>query len=112
MLTPETIEEIQKLSLKNEHVKNMYDEYMSYQEDSSKVLFIAFNEGMKDIAKQIKDKTLSADDMWFKAMMELGKNGDKFFNTTARGRKDMNPDIEEDSNRSLLDRVADKRKNK
>lgn len=85
MLTDAELSEIEKVANRNKAVKKLFEWYQS-SADGSQKLFIAFNNALSEIARQAADKTLKSEDQWFKAIMEIGKNGDKLFNTSKRAK--------------------------
>ena len=73
----------------------LWDEYQKLCSDGSKKLFTAFNDALGSIAESIEDRTLDSENKWFKAVMEIGKNGEKLFNSSTKGRIDENSDEKE-----------------
>ncbi len=78
--------EIIKIANKNELVERLWKEYSELTTDGSKMLFVSFNKALKLISEQMDDKTLTTSNPWFNAVMEIGKSGEKLFNTSSKGK--------------------------
>lgn len=78
--------QIKKLGDKNELVKKLWEEYLELTTDGSKMLFVSFNKALKTISEKMDDGSLKSTDFWFTAVMEVGKSGEKLFNTSSKGK--------------------------
>lgn len=86
IFTEEEQSEIKKLTDKNDLLKRLWEEYKELVADGSKMLFSSFNKALKTIAERVDDGTLKSTDPWFAAVMEIGKSGEKLFNTSSKGK--------------------------
>lgn len=86
---------INKIADKEPLIKKLLDEYLDNQKDSSKLYFVALNEAIIDIAKQIKNKSIDVENTYTKSILKLAETGDKVFNTLERGKQELNKVMEE-----------------
>lgn len=78
--------QIKKLGDKNELINKLWEEYSELTTDGSKMLFVSFNKALKEISEKMDDHSLTTSDPWFNAVMEIGKSGEKLFNTSSKGK--------------------------
>ena len=90
MFTENEITEIERYSRKSTVIKKLYDEYLTYQQDATKIFYTSLTEAIIQISHDIRNKQLDAEDAHTKCMIKLAESGDKIFNTLARGKADVN----------------------
>jgi len=90
----EQIQEIEKLCLKNEVVKILWEDYQTYLTDPAKLYYTALTEAIVDLSLQIKNKTIDVEDAYTKSILRLSETGDKVFNTLDRGKQEIMKSME------------------
>lgn len=107
-LTDEELVQARSLAERYPVVTKLLDIVISYDEDISKLYMATLTGAIREICRDIKERTLDLDDPYTKAILKLAETGDKVFNTLQRGKQDTSP---EETTERLASKKLEKIKN-